>query len=49
MKQTGTEIHIWMGLKPPIYQGLRVIPMMGPPAQFKPGFKADNDETKEKK
>ena len=45
MKQNGQEIHIWMGLKPPIYLRMRIIPMKGTRMVFKPGFKSDNDET----
>ena len=43
MKQTGPEIHMWQGLKSPIYNKLRVIGMQGPRIRFNPSFKAAND------
>jgi len=40
--RTGLEIHIWMGIQPPIYQLVGVMQIMGPPVQV--DFSAANDE-----
>lgn len=45
MKKTGPEVHMWMGLKPPIYIKLGVLPFVGKRVTFAPGFKSANDET----
>lgn len=44
MKKTAPEIHMWMGLTPPLYVKLGVLPFKGTRVTFAPGFKSANDE-----
>ncbi len=45
MIQTAPEIHMWMGLRPPLYIKLRTIPFVGQRIIMTPDFKSANDET----